>query len=208
MHCCDARWQPGPRSPHGCGGEARILRNARPHRLQGDRGRLSLGIADRIRFHAPPDRGGPDPGRTSRSRCCASAGKTWSPARSSHSAARRTSSSTCTTPPRPRSARYVFGAEKPAIVKIATEAVSLMKRADAPARRRRDAPPAGVFAGKLHQHRTRFRARNLRSGHRRLGAVAARTRSSSTFRPRSNTRRRTSTPTRSSGCAPICPGAT
>ena len=70
----------------------------------------------------------------------------------------------------PAQRRYVFGAEKPAIVKIATDAVGLMKRLTAPARRRRDAPPARVFAREFHQHRARFCARDLRSGHRRVAA--------------------------------------
>ena len=41
----------------------RDVRPARPARLQGDRGRLPVGVEDRLRLRAQPDRGRPDPRR-------------------------------------------------------------------------------------------------------------------------------------------------
>ena len=70
----------------------------------------------------------------------------------------------------PAQRRYVFGAEKPAIVKIATDAVGLMKRLTRPLVAAGTSPAPGIFARELHQHRTRVRAGDLRGRHRRLAA--------------------------------------
>src|SRR6185369_8476637 len=41
-----ARWQPGPDRADGRGAQAAHVRDAGAHRLQGDRGRVSVGVAD------------------------------------------------------------------------------------------------------------------------------------------------------------------
>ena len=48
--------------PMDSGAQAAHVRPARPARGEGDRGRLSVGFADRLRVRAAADRGGPDPG--------------------------------------------------------------------------------------------------------------------------------------------------
>jgi len=55
-----ARWQPGADRADGRGAQAADVPAARRHRLQGDRGRVSVGFADRFRFRPPADRRGPD----------------------------------------------------------------------------------------------------------------------------------------------------
>ena len=58
-----ARRQPGAREAHGRRAQAADVRPARATRVQGDRGRLPVRVEDRLRLHAPADRGGADPGR-------------------------------------------------------------------------------------------------------------------------------------------------
>ena len=58
-----ARRQPGPHRSHGPRAQAAHVRDPRRDGLQGDRGRLPLGVAARLRLRAPPDRGGPGAGR-------------------------------------------------------------------------------------------------------------------------------------------------
>ena len=58
-----ARRQPGARQPDGLGAQAALLRPAPRARRQGDRGRLPVGVEDRLRLRADARRGGPDPGR-------------------------------------------------------------------------------------------------------------------------------------------------
>ena len=55
--------QPGPHRPHGPGAQAAHVRDPRRDGVQGDRGRLPVGVAARLRLRPPPHRGGPGPGR-------------------------------------------------------------------------------------------------------------------------------------------------
>ena len=58
-----ARRQPGADRADGRRAQAAHVPAAREDRLQGDRGRLSVGVADRLRLRAQADRGRPDPRR-------------------------------------------------------------------------------------------------------------------------------------------------
>ena len=58
-----ARRQPGAHQPHGRRAQAAHVQAALRDRLQGDRGRLPVGLEGRLRLHARARRGGPDPRR-------------------------------------------------------------------------------------------------------------------------------------------------
>ena len=58
-----ARRQPGAHRPHGPRAQAADVRHAREDGVQGDRGRVPLGVAARLRLRAPAHRGGPRPRR-------------------------------------------------------------------------------------------------------------------------------------------------
>ena len=58
-----ARRQPGADRPDGRVAQADDVGPAPAARLQGDRGRLPVRLAARLRLHAPAHRGGPGPGR-------------------------------------------------------------------------------------------------------------------------------------------------
>ena len=58
-----ARRQPGPDRPDEPGPQDEDVRPAGPHGLQGDRGRLPVRLADRLRLRPAADRGQPHPGR-------------------------------------------------------------------------------------------------------------------------------------------------
>ena len=58
-----ARRKPGARQADGLGAQAEDVRPARHARHQGDRGRLPVGVEDRLRLRPPARRGRPDPGR-------------------------------------------------------------------------------------------------------------------------------------------------
>ena len=57
------RWQPGAGHPDERRPEARAVPDAREVRLQGNRGRLPLGLEHRVHLQPPADRGTPRPGR-------------------------------------------------------------------------------------------------------------------------------------------------
>ena len=58
-----ARRQPGPDRPDGPGPQAPHVHPVGRHGLQGDRGRVPVGVPDRLRFPARDHRAGPDPRR-------------------------------------------------------------------------------------------------------------------------------------------------
>ena len=70
-----ARRQPGPDRPDGPGPQAADVRDAGRDGLQGDRGRVPVGVAARLRLRPPDHRGGPASPTTSPSRCWCSAGR-------------------------------------------------------------------------------------------------------------------------------------
>ena len=58
-----ARRQPGARQADGPGAQAEDVRPPRHARREGDRGRLPVGLEDRLRLRPQARRGGSDPGR-------------------------------------------------------------------------------------------------------------------------------------------------
>src|ERR1035437_1350879 len=58
-----ARRQPGPHRSDGPAPQAADVQGSRRHGLQGDRGRVSVGVAAGLRLHSPADRRGSDPRR-------------------------------------------------------------------------------------------------------------------------------------------------
>ena len=75
----------------------RMFRPAGEDRLQGDRGRISLGVADRLRLRPPADRRRPDSRRRDHPGADAGARRADPSARSSRCAAPSARSSICTT---------------------------------------------------------------------------------------------------------------
>ena len=165
-----ARRQPGPRPAHECRGKAGVLRPARADRIQGDRGRFPLRLPDRIRLHPAPDRGEPDSRRTSRSRCSASAAKTWSLRTLESIAGAKNVIFHLYNSTSPKQREYVFNAPKEEIVRIAVAAVKLLKERMQPLVAAGSRIRLEYSPGELHEHRARVRARNLRGGDRRLAA--------------------------------------
>ena len=164
-----ARRQPGADRADGRRAQAPDVPPAREDGLQGNRDRLSGGVADRLRLRAQADRGQPDPRRRQRAGADAGAG-----------AADRA---------------HVRGAEgrqardhAPVQLHVddaAARRVPARPRGRAPDRRRRGGGRARrraraarhrmdvpVFARKLHRHRTRLREGGLRRRARRVAAHA------------------------------------
>ena len=166
-------------------------------RLQGDRGRLPLGLPAGLRLRAPAHREGPDPRRRDHPGPHPGAARADRAHLRVARGARRGRSCTSTTR-RPRcSAGWCSASTAPASWTSRCKAAQLCKTADADGPRGRR--PLPVLAGELHRHRARLREGDLRGGDGRVGADARPGRSSSTCRPPSRWPRPTSTATRSSG---------
>ena len=164
-----ARRQPGADRADGCRAEDAAVPAARDHGLQGDRGRFSGGIADRLRFRPQADRRAADPRRR-------------------HGAGADTVARAAD-PAHVRSARRMQAGDRPPVQFDVDHPAPRRVRPrpsghprhrgqrghDHP-RLRREAPGHGlglpVFAGELHRHRARLCRRGLRCRQRCLAADA------------------------------------
>ena len=184
----------------------RMFEHAGPDRVQGDRGRVPLRFADRVRLRAPADRGRPHPRR--RHHPGAGAGARGPDRRTFASlrGARRADGA--------RLQRHRAGVPAgglparigPASLEIATRATALIRELAA-ARRATDWG-FEYSPGDLQRHRARLRAGGLRRGDRDLGRDARAPRHLEPAGHHRDGRPPTSTPTRSSGCTATWPVAT
>ena len=200
-----ARRQPGADRADGRRAQAADVPAPGEDGLQGNRDRLSGGVADRLRLHAQADRRGAD----SRRRDGPGAHAIARGADRAHVRGARRREARHRPPvqldvddaapprvrPRPRRHQGDRGRGGEADPRLRGEAAG-----------NRVVPR--VLARELHRHRARLRGGGLRRGHGRLAADARSGRPFSTCRRPSSSRRRTSTPTRSSGCAGTSRAAT
>ena len=162
--------QPGPHRSDGPRPQAPHVRGPREDGLQGDRGRVPVGLAARLRLRAPPHRGGPGPrGRDD-------PGARAVPARADPPDLR-------VPPGRPPGHRPLLqlDVDPPAAGRLrprqgrASSTSRSTRRGSAGSSRRRSRDTRDllrVLARELHGHRGRVRRRDLRSGHGRHRADA------------------------------------
>ncbi len=164
-----ARRQPGADRPDGRGAQEGDVGSPRPARLQGDRGRLPICVPARLGLHAPPDRGGPRPGRR------------LGPG--AHTVPRGADR-----PDDRERPRCEEGDRPPVQLDLGAPAPGRVPRGPAGDRRHRghrrqalprcarpaarDRDPLRVLPRELHRHRAGLRSRDLRAGARRLAAPA------------------------------------
>ena len=164
-----ARRQPGADRANGRRAQAAAVPAAREDGLQGDRGRLPRGLADRLRFRQEADRRADDSRRRHRP--------------GADPVARAAD------PPHVRRARGMPAGDRPSLQFDVDDAAPRRVRPRPPGhprhrdqrcrdhpRLRRQTPGhrlgLPVLAGELHRHRARLRRRDLRCGQRRLAADA------------------------------------
>jgi len=166
-----ARRQPGSGRADGRGAQDAHVPDAGRDRLQGDRGRLSRRLADRLRLRAPADRAEHDPpGRDDPGADPGARGVDRPHLRRAAGRAARDRAS------------LQFDLDAPAARRVRPGPPG-NRRHRRPGRRAREAQRRRharqqdrlpVFARKLHRHRARFRARHLRGGDRGLPSDATR----------------------------------
>ena len=123
-----ARRQPGADRPDGPGAQADAVRDPGRHGIQGDRGRLPVRVAARLRLHPPDHRGGPDPRRRDHPGAGAVPARADRADLRGHRGAPSTPSCTSTTRPPTLQRRVVFGLDKAGIIDIATSAARLCRK--------------------------------------------------------------------------------
>ena len=157
-----ARRQPGPHRPDGPRAQAGAVPDAGRRRLQGDRGRVPLGLPDRLRLPAA---------RSSTRSSIPDDVEIQVLVQCREELIERTFESLVGAPraivhfynsTSELQRRVVFGLDKAGIVDIAVNAAQLCKKYEAQLPGHRD--PLRVLAGELHRDRAGLRRRDLRGG--------------------------------------------